>query len=94
MISYHLGKTCRKEDLKITLKAALKKLSAEELKTLIIRSDNGPQMSTNGFKGDVLKVSIELMNLHRLEVQIKMLMENRFFQYLIQNLFKLDIFHQ
>lgn len=50
VVSYHLGKTCRKEDLKLSLKAALNKLSNKELNTLIIRSDNGPQMSSIGFK--------------------------------------------
>mgnify|MGYP000005426474 CR=1 FL=1 len=50
VVSYHLGKTCRKEDLKLTLKAALNKLSNREMSTLVIRSDNGPQMSSNAFK--------------------------------------------
>jgi len=50
VVSYYLGKTCRKEDLKITLKVGLNKLSDIELNTLIIRSDNGPQMSSHAFK--------------------------------------------
>ncbi len=58
VVSYHLGKTCKKEDLKITLKAALNKLSDEELSTLIIRSDNGPQMSSNAFKEYVDNINL------------------------------------
>lgn len=61
VVSYHLGKSCKKEDLKITLKAALNKLSDQELETLIIRSDNGPQMSSKAFKEyvDDLKLTHE-----------------------------------
>lgn len=50
VVSYHLGKSCSNEDLKLTLKAALKLLTREERDVLIIRSDNGPQMSSNNFK--------------------------------------------
>lgn len=50
IVSYHIGTTCQKEDLKLTLKMALNHLSEEEIEGLIIRSDNGPQMSSNAFK--------------------------------------------
>lgn len=58
VVSYHLGKTCKKEDLKITLKAALNKVNDDELNTLIIRSDNGPQMSSSAFKEYVHTVNL------------------------------------
>ncbi len=49
-MGYHLGKQCKAEDLQLTLKAALKHLSEDEQSRLIIRSDNGPQMSSHQFK--------------------------------------------
>jgi putative transposase len=61
IVSYHLGKTCRNEDLKLTLKMAMNKFSEKDLSQLVIRSDNGPQMSSNAFKAYVgaLEVSHE-----------------------------------
>jgi len=53
VMSYHLGHHCKASDLQLTLKAALKHLSEEEQSTLVIRSDNGPQMSSNHFKAYV-----------------------------------------
>lgn len=53
IVSYHIGTTCQKEDLKLTLKMALNDLSEAEVDGLIIRSDNGPQMSSNAFKAYV-----------------------------------------
>jgi len=58
VISYHLGKTCQKEDLKLTLKMALNCLSDQEADGLIIRSDNGPQMSSKAFKAYVSSLDI------------------------------------
>ena len=45
VISYHIGKSCTASDIKLKLKIALRSVSEEEQKSLIIRSDNGPQMS-------------------------------------------------
>ena len=56
--SYHLGKNCTKEDLKITLKSALNKITKQEQDKLIIRSDNGPQMSSNAFKDYIKELDI------------------------------------
>lgn len=58
IVSYHLGKTCRNEDLKLTLRIALNSIPKEIQDELIIRSDNGPQMSSNAFKDYVSKLEI------------------------------------
>ncbi len=58
VVSYHLGKNCTKEDLKLALKVSLRKLSAQERDKLIIRSDNGPQMSSHAFKDYVDSMNI------------------------------------
>jgi putative transposase len=50
VVGYHLGHTCKAEDLQLTLKSALKRISKDEQDKLTIRSDNGPQMSSNQFK--------------------------------------------
>ena len=53
IVAYHIGISCQKEDLKLTLKMALNHLTESEVDGLIIRSDNGPQMSSNAFKAYV-----------------------------------------
>lgn len=53
LISFHLGYHCTALDLSLALKAAIGDLSSEEIKNLIIRSDNGSQMSSNLFKESV-----------------------------------------
>lgn len=58
IVSYHLGKTCRSEDLKLTLKMALNSIPVNMQDKLIIRSDNGPQMSSNAFKDYVGELDI------------------------------------
>ena len=50
VISYHLGTNCTKENLILTLNMGLNSISISEQEDLIIRSDNGPQMSSNAFK--------------------------------------------
>ena len=61
VMGYHLGHFCKASDLKLTLKAALNHLTEEEQSKLILRSDNGPQMSSNQFKAyvDSLELSHE-----------------------------------
>lgn len=46
---YYLGRTCKSGDLVLTLNEALRKESIGPEQRLIIRSDNGPQMSSNKF---------------------------------------------
>ena len=58
IVAYHLGKTCRNEDLQLTLKMALNTVSPTDQEGLIIRSDNGPQMSSNAFKDYVSLLEI------------------------------------
>lgn len=53
VISYHIGRACTASDIKLTLKIGLRSVSEEEQKSLIIRSDNGPQMSSQHFKAYV-----------------------------------------
>lgn len=50
VVSYHLGLNCTKESLILTLKAALNSIPESVQDNLIIRSDNGPQMSSKAFK--------------------------------------------
>lgn len=50
IISYHLGLNCTKENLILTLKMGLNSITVDDQEELIIRSDNGPQMSSNAFK--------------------------------------------
>lgn len=61
VLGYHIGGSCTAADMKLTLKMALKLLSPEEQKNLVIRSDNGPQMSSHHFKAyvDSLELSHE-----------------------------------
>lgn len=53
VMSYHLGIRCQASDLRLALKVALSSVSAEDQKRLVIRSDNGPQMSSWHFKAYV-----------------------------------------
>ncbi|GAB4416691.1 MAG: IS3 family transposase [Bacteriovoracaceae bacterium] len=53
IMGYHIGTSCTALDLKLTLKTALNELSNEDIDQLVIRSDNGPQMSSNQFKAYV-----------------------------------------
>lgn len=46
---FYLGKTCKSGDLVFTLNEALKNEQINANQNLVIRSDNGPQMSSNRF---------------------------------------------
>lgn len=46
---YYLGKTCKAGDLVFTLNEAIKNEGITDDQSLVIRSDNGPQMSSNRF---------------------------------------------
>lgn len=49
VVNYHIGKSCKSGDLIFTLGEALKKENVVAEDNLIIRSDNGPQMSSSQF---------------------------------------------
>lgn len=49
LTGWYLGKTCKSGDLVFTLNEAVKKENIEPNQSLVIRSDNGPQMSSNRF---------------------------------------------
>lgn len=49
VVGYHIGKSCKNGDLAITLDQALRANDITGEHNLRIRSDNGPQMSSNGF---------------------------------------------
>lgn len=53
VMSYHLGLRCQAGDLRLALKVALSTIPEEDQKKLVIRSDNGPQMSSWHFKAYV-----------------------------------------
>lgn len=58
VVSYHIGISCKKEDLILTLKTALNSIDELNQDNLIIRSDNGPQMSSKAFKAFVENLDV------------------------------------
>ena len=50
VVGYHIGLRCLARHLTLTFEHALRNLSSKELSRLAIRSDNGPQMTSNQFK--------------------------------------------
>ena len=50
IVNYHIGLSCKAKDLKITYEQALSKFRKLDPSKLVIRSDNGPQMTSNQFK--------------------------------------------
>ena len=59
VMSYHLGLRCQALDLQLALKVALSSVSEEDQKKLVIRSDNGPQMSSWHFKAYVDSLDLQ-----------------------------------
>ena len=59
--SYHIGRRCTAKDLIFTLKDALRKAGLKEDNNLVIRSDNGTQMTSHQFQKYLsnLEISIE-----------------------------------
>ena len=49
IVGWYLGKSCKAGDLVFTLDQALKREGISDEHQLVIRSDNGPQMSSNRF---------------------------------------------
>lgn len=59
IMSYHLGLRCQATDLRLALKVALSSISEADQKNLVIRSDNGPQMSSWHFKAYVDSLDLQ-----------------------------------
>lgn len=53
IVNYHIGLTCKGKDLVCTLDKALKKFNIPNENQLVIRSDNGPQMTSHVFMDHV-----------------------------------------
>lgn len=58
VIDYHIGLGCKAGDLKFTLKNALIKVGIEEENKLVIRSDNGTQMTSFMFQEYISNLGI------------------------------------
>lgn len=58
IINYHIGYSCKTKDLLVTFKEAIEKRKPD-LKELAIRSDNGPQMTSNMFYNYVEEIGLE-----------------------------------
>jgi putative transposase len=54
VVDYHIGRRCTADDILVTLRRALKTRGITDEHHLIIRSDNGPQMSSRKFEQDIL----------------------------------------
>lgn len=55
---YHIGKSCKAKDLCFTLAIAIEEAGADT-SILVIRSDNGTQMTSHQFQNEVLKLGLE-----------------------------------
>lgn len=58
IVDYHLGLSCKSGDLKFTLQNALAKKNISKEHNLVIRSDNGTQMTSFMFQEYIQKLSI------------------------------------
>ena len=59
VIDFHIGLHCTAEDILVKLGRALKKHKIDEGHQLIIRSDNGPQMSSRKFESELAALPCE-----------------------------------
>jgi putative transposase len=59
LVNFHIGLTCKAIDLKYTFNEALKKENITDNKSLTIRSDNGPQMTSNMFREYIETLELE-----------------------------------
>ena len=60
IVGYHIGLSCKAGDLSFTLKEALKNEGIDPLdNNLVIRSDNGSQMTSNHFRDYISSVSFD-----------------------------------
>ena len=58
VIDFHVGLHCKASDIQVTLDLALEK-SGAETSNLVIRSDNGPQMTSYMFRKHIDEINIE-----------------------------------
>jgi putative transposase len=54
VVDYHIGRRCTAEDMLVTLRRALRARDITDTHHLIIRSDNGPQMSSRKFEMELM----------------------------------------
>jgi len=59
VVSYHIGLACKAIHLKNTFEQALRKENIKPDSSLVIRSDNGPQMTSNMFKKYIDDLSMD-----------------------------------
>ena len=57
-MDFHVGYSCKARDLKVTLERAIE-LHRVDISNLVIRSDNGPQMTSNQFNEYVKRIGLE-----------------------------------
>lgn len=62
VVGNHVGLSCKAGDLSFVLSEALKAQGIGSDDGLIIRSDNGPQMTSKAFAGQLKRLEIELMH--------------------------------
>lgn len=62
VVGFYIGRRCQGGDLSYTLDEALKKEEVGEEGCLVIRSDNGPQMSSRVFHEYLKKLEMKLMH--------------------------------
>ena len=58
IVGSHLGYHCKARDLKVTVEQAIQKLNPD-LRELVLRSDNGPQMTSNQFYNYINDIVLE-----------------------------------
>lgn len=58
IVGSHLGYHCKARDLKVTVERAIQKLNPD-LSELVLRSDNGPQMTSNQFYEYINDIGLE-----------------------------------
>lgn len=58
VVGYHIGLSCKARDLKFVINEAIKARGVN-VEDLVIRSDNGPQMTSNQFNEYVLSIGLE-----------------------------------
>lgn len=58
-VNYHVGLSCKARDLKFTFNEALKKENITDSKSLTIRSDNGPQMTSHMFRNYIETLELD-----------------------------------
>jgi putative transposase len=58
-VNYHVGLSCKASDLKFTFNEALIKENITDNKSLTLRSDNGPQMTSHMFKNYIATLELD-----------------------------------